>query len=51
MDCSDEQNEECVETILVPDCYDPYGGENCPCSCHISQIVHCTSCGVKVRVR
>lgn len=46
MDCSDEQND-CVETVLVPDCYDPYGGENCPCACHISQMVHCTSCGVK----
>ena len=44
----DRHNTECVETILVPDCYDPYGGENCPCACHISQVVHCTSCGVKV---
>lgn len=51
MDCSEEQNKECVETILVPDYYDPYGGENCPCICHNSQLVHCTSCGVKVRTK
>lgn len=51
----DHSSADSFEDIIIPETADPYGGKDCPCSCHLessdvrmqNRNRHCAKCGTK----
>ena len=52
LNSDNSDDEEIMETIHLPEVEDLYGGDSCPCECHVNKFKeleqHCVSCSLKV---